>query len=67
MQAYNIFVKNKESEIKNFVKTLNETNSNHSLTQQKIRNLEIKCARLQDEAFKTERVIHGLRQEIKSY
>jgi len=65
LQAYNIFVKRKEREIKGVIDAINESNANEQIKDRRIRNLEIKCKSLQNEAFQTERVIYGLREEIK--
>lgn len=67
MQAYNIFVKRKDTEIKELITAINNNNSKEQIKDNRIRNLELKCRQLQNEAFATERVIHGLREEVKEW
>ena len=67
MQAYNLFVKRKDTEIKELITAISNSNSKEQIRNNRIRNLELKCRQLEKEAFATERVIHGLREEVKQW
>ena len=67
MQAYNLFVKRKDTEIKELITAISNSNSKEQIRNNRIRNLELKCRQLENEAFATERVIHGLREEVKQW
>lgn len=55
----------KEREIKNIIDTINDRNTKVNIKDKEIRDLKIKVKSLQNEAFMTERVVHGLREDIK--
>jgi len=58
-------VNGKEREIKNIIDTINDRNTKVNIKDKEIRDLKIKVKSLQNEAFMTERVVHGLREDIK--
>jgi hypothetical protein len=55
LKGYNIYVKRKEEELRKLIATLNEKNSNNSLKDEKILNLEKTIASIRDDQIKSEK------------
>jgi hypothetical protein len=49
LKAYNIYVKRKEKELRELIETLHKKNSNNSLKDEKINNLEITIQSIRDD------------------
>jgi hypothetical protein len=49
LKSYNIYVKRKEKELRELIDTLNKKNSNNTLKDEKINNLEITIQSIRDD------------------
>ena len=59
LQAYNIYVKRKEKELRELIDALNVKNSNNNIKDQRITSLEITIDSMRQDAFKYERKIEA--------
>jgi len=66
LQAYNIYVKRKEKELKSLVSALNEKNSNNNFKDMRISQLEVTISKMRTQAFKYEGDIEDFKKELKS-
>ncbi len=55
MKGYNIYVKRKEKELRELIEKLNEKNSNNTLKDEKINNLEKTIHAIRDDQIKQEK------------
>lgn len=65
MQAYNIFVKRKEVELKQLLEKMEKRNADGKFMDQKLRKLEIENLRLKASEFKTEKENELLRDQVR--
>lgn len=54
MQAYNIYVKRKEKELRELIAALNEKNSNNNFKDMRISQLEVTIDQMRKDAFQYE-------------
>jgi chromosome segregation ATPase len=66
LQAYNIYVKRKEKELKSLISALNEKNSNNNFKDMRISQLEVTISKMRTQAFKYEGDIEDFKKELKS-
>ena len=55
LKGYNIYVKRKEKELRELIEKLNQKNSNNTLKDEKINNLEKTIASIRDDQIKMEK------------
>ena len=65
LKGYNIYVKRKEKELRELIEKLNEKNSNNTLKDEKINNLERTIHAIRDEQIKMEKVKEAQAEKIK--
>ena len=66
LQAYNIYVKRKEKELKQLVTALNEKNSNNNFKDMRISQLEVTISKMRTQAFKYESEIEDYKKQLKA-
>ena len=67
LQAYNIYVKRKEKELRELIGALNEKNSNNNFKDQRINQLEVLIDKMRKDAFNQERKVETLQNEVKQW
>lgn len=67
LQAYNIYVKRKEKELRELIDALNLKNSNNNIKDHKITQLEITIDQMRQDAFAYERKLEALTRDIKTW
>lgn len=67
LQAYNIYVKRKEKELRELIDALNVKNSNNNIKDQRITQLEITIDQMRQDAFAYERKLEALTRDIKTW
>jgi hypothetical protein len=67
LQAYNIYVKRKEKELRELIDALNVKNSNNNIKDQRITQLEITIDQMRQDAFAYERKLEALNRDIKTW
>ncbi len=65
LKGYNIYVKRKEKELRELIEKLNEKNSNNTLKDEKINNLERMIHAIRDDQIKQEKEKEGLHEKVK--
>lgn len=65
LKGYNIYVKRKEKELRELIEKLNEKNSNNTLKDEKINNLEKTIHAIRDDQIKQEKEKVGLQEKVK--
>lgn len=65
LQAYNIYVKRKEKELKNLIQALSDKNSNNNIKESRISTLEVTVDQLRQKASEDERAMEQLKKETK--
>ena len=67
LKGYNIYVKRKEKELRELICKLNEKNSNNTLKDEKINNLEKTIASIRDDQIKMEKEKDEQSKKIKHW
>lgn len=67
LQAYNIYVKKKEKELRELILTLNEKNSNNNFKDIRITQLELSIDKMRQDALNYEKKVFNLHNEIKAW
>ena len=65
LKGYNIYVKRKEKELRELIEKLNEKNSNNTLKDEKINNLERTIHAIREDQIKQEKEKETLNEKIK--
>ncbi len=65
LKGYNIYVKRKEKELRELIDKLNEKNSNNTLKDEKINNLEKTIHAIREDQIKQEKEKEGLNDKVK--
>lgn len=65
LKGYDIYVKRKEKELRELIDKLNEKNSNNSLKDEKINNLERTIIAIRDEQIKMEKEKAEVTEKMK--
>lgn len=65
MKGYNIYVKRKEKELRELIDKLNEKNSNNTLKDEKINNLERTIHAIREDQIKQEKEKETLNEKVK--
>jgi hypothetical protein len=65
LQAYNIYVKRKENELRTLITALDEKNSNNNFKDARISQLEVTINQMRKDAFNYEQKQESLLKEIK--
>ena len=66
-QAYNIYVKRKEKELRDLINALNEKNENNNNKDMRITQLEVTIDQMRQDAFSYERKQEALQKDLKSW
>ena len=67
LKGYNIYVKRKESELRKLIEKLNEKNSNNTLKDEKINNLEKTIQSIRDDQIRMEKEKDEMTKKIKKW
>ena len=65
LKGYNIYVKRKEKELRELIDKLNEKNSNNTLKDEKINNLERTIHAIREDQIKQEKEKEALNEKVK--
>jgi hypothetical protein len=65
LKGYNIYVKRKEKELRELIEKLNEKNSNNTLKDEKISNLEKTIYAIRSEQLKMEKEKEKVSEKVK--
>ena len=67
LKSYNIYVKRKEKELRELIDKLNEKNSNNTLKDEKISNLEKTIQSIRDDQIRMEKEKDEMGKKIKKW
>ena len=67
LKGYNIYVKRKEKDLRELIEKLNEKNSNNTLKDEKINNLEKTIQNIRDDQIRMEREKDEMGKKIKKW
>jgi predicted RNase H-like nuclease (RuvC/YqgF family) len=65
LQAYNIYVKRKEKELRELIQALDEKNSNNNFKDLRIQQLEVTIEKMRKDAYEYEKTQEQLKKDIK--
>lgn len=67
LQAYNIYVKRKEKELRELIDALNEKNQRSNFKDNRINQLEVTIDQMRKDAFNYEQKMEQLQKDVKSW
>ena len=67
LQAYNIYVKKKEKELRELINSLNDKNSSNNYKDKRITDLELTIDKLRNDAINNEKKFINLNNDIKHW